>query len=218
MPRAGAAAGEQASPSVQDGRRAVDPKLAAAYRISAALRRTNDLLKAATAPLDVLDRVAEACEAAADELAAASEHPEQITDWAQHSRLYPHHSPVTGRANAGAPVLKASLSDGKFVMEGVFRRSHEGGPGTVSGGVIAGVLDDVLGRVQYLTGLEGSAVTGSITVRFVRPAPLYRHLRFTGWIDRHEGRKRFSIATCTDGETLIAEAEAIFIERRQPDV
>jgi acyl-CoA thioesterase FadM len=50
-----------------------------------------------------------------------------------------------------------------------------------------------------------------LTVRYRRPTPLDRDLRFEGRLDRVEGRKIFTSGSCFDGETLTAEAEGLFI-------
>ena len=55
-------------------------------------------------------------------------------------------------------------------------------------------------------------MTGTLVVRYRKPTPLYREVRFTGRVDSVDGRKIFTSATLHDGETLCAEAEAIFVQ------
>jgi acyl-CoA thioesterase FadM len=62
---------------------------------------------------------------------------------------------------------------------------------------------------QSLGGQPG--MTGTLTVRYVRPTPLRTELHMVGWVERVEGRKIFCRGTIHAGETLCAEAEAVFI-------
>ena len=74
---------------------------------------------------------------------------------------------------------------------------------------LAAAFDEVLGMAQSLSGQAG--FTGTLTIRYRSPTPLYEDLRFRAWVDRVEGRKIFTSGTCHAGERLTAEAEGIFI-------
>jgi acyl-coenzyme A thioesterase PaaI-like protein len=80
--------------------------------------------------------------------------------------------------------------------------ANEGGPGVAHGGWTAGVLDEVLGHVPILHGQL--SVTGTLTVRFVRPVPILRPLVARAWVDRVEGVKWF-----ISGELLLASSNAV---------
>jgi acyl-CoA thioesterase FadM len=54
-------------------------------------------------------------------------------------------------------------------------------------------------------------MTGTLTIRYRRPTPLHTDLRFEGYLDRTEGRKKFTRGYLYAGEELTAEAEGIFI-------
>jgi acyl-CoA thioesterase FadM len=54
-------------------------------------------------------------------------------------------------------------------------------------------------------------MTATLTIRYRRPTPLHRDLRFEGVLERVDGRKIFTSGRCYDGETLTAEAEGLFI-------
>ena len=90
---------------------------------------------------------------------------------------------------------------------------HEGGPGVAHGGWTAGVLDEVLGHVPLLHGQM--SVTGTLTVRFVRPVPIERPLVARAWVDRRERRKWFlegELVLSSSGAVL-ATASGIFVSR-----
>ena len=63
------------------------------------------------------------------------------------------------------------------------------------------MLDEVIGHVPIQHGQM--SVTGTLTVRFVRPVPIERPLVARAWIDRVEGVKWF----CS-GELVLASSGA----------
>ncbi len=84
----------------------------------------------------------------------------------------------------------------------VCHADNEGGPGVAHGGWTAGVLDEVLGHVPILHGQL--TVTGTLTVRFVKPVPVERQLLARAWVDRVEGEKWF-----VSGELCLASSGAL---------
>ena len=68
------------------------------------------------------------------------------------------------------------------------------------GGVVAAMFDEVLGMTQSLSGQPG--MTGTLRIRYRRPTPLHRELRFEGTLDRVDGRKIFTTARCLDGDDV----------------
>ena len=79
---------------------------------------------------------------------------------------------------------------------------NEGGPGVAHGGWTAAVLDEVLGHAPILHGQM--AVTGTLTVRFVKPVPLERPLEARSWIERVDGSKWY-----VAGELVLASSGAV---------
>lgn len=64
---------------------------------------------------------------------------------------------------------------------------HEGGPDVAHGGVVAGILDEVLGHAAMSRGLL--VVTRTLTIDFIKPTPLGAPLTLTSRIDVVDGRK-----------------------------
>ncbi len=122
---------------------------------------------------------------------------------------YIAHGPLIGKLNPLAPPLKLKLKDNKILGSVSFGTSYEGPPGHVHGGYIAAVFDDLLGCAQSLSDKIG--VTGTITVKFCAPIPLYTDLRLEGILDRIEGRKIFVTGKMFAGDLLAAEATGIWI-------
>lgn len=78
---------------------------------------------------------------------------------------------------------------GSVATELVCDESHEGGPGVAHGGWTAGALDELVGHVVLQHGKL--AVTGKLTVQFLRPVPINRPLRATARRVREENGRWF---------------------------
>lgn len=85
----------------------------------------------------------------------------------------------------------------------------EGPPGCVHGGYIAYLYDCIMGHHNQMVGVPG--MTGTLEVRYRRPAPLYADLRFEVRTSRTSGRKILDEATLWLGDELVSEATGLFI-------
>jgi uncharacterized protein (TIGR00369 family) len=92
----------------------------------------------------------------------------------------------------------------------VFDERHEGAPGYVHGGAVAAMLDDALGSV--LLAIKTPAVTANLTVDYRKPIFLGRELTAEAWCDHVDGRKIHLAGRLLDGDTVLAETTALFIE------
>jgi acyl-coenzyme A thioesterase PaaI-like protein len=127
-------------------------------------------------------------------------------------------SPIIGLASPlAAPVVTYQRGDDRVEARATFGSAHEGVPGCVHGGIIASVFDEVLSFAQPPLGQPG--MTASLTIRYKAPTPLHRELVFEAALTGSEGRKIFAKGHCRAGDTITAEAEALFIritdERRK---
>jgi acyl-coenzyme A thioesterase PaaI-like protein len=122
--------------------------------------------------------------------------------------------PLAGPVNPVAPPIALRRDGGLAFGDATYDLRFEGLPGLVQGGFIAAAFDLILGQAVGLSG--GSGMTGSLSVRYVSPTPLYQPLRYASWLDRIEGRKTFAKGALTVAETgrVCAEAEAVFITPR----
>ncbi len=124
-------------------------------------------------------------------------------------------SPIVGEASPLSPRLDWDIVDDHVEARGVFTAAYEGPPSYVHGGMIALAFDEILGIANIAGGQPG--MTGTLTVRYRRPTPLFAELHFRAWIDRVEGRRVISKGELRAGEDLCAEAEGVFIQPR-PEV
>ncbi len=120
-------------------------------------------------------------------------------------------NPVTGFRNAIAPPLVMHEEpDGLWWSEFELGDAYQGPPGWVHGGVLAMVLDQLLGEAAS-DGLTKPLFTGTITLRYLRGTPLGR-LRAEAAIERTDGFKTFVSGHMSDAEGKTVEAEGIFIK------
>ena len=95
-------------------------------------------------------------------------------------------NPVTGLRNAIAPpMVMHQEPDGLWWSEFELGEAYQGPPGWVHGGVLALVLDQLLGEAAS-DGLTKPMFTGTITLRYLRGTPLGR-LRAEAAIERTDG-------------------------------
>ena len=87
---------------------------------------------------------------------------------------------------------------------------HVGFPGVTHGGLIAAVMDDVMGRHAVLR--RRWVVTARMEVRYRSAAPLGMTLRFEAWATRHRRTSMHAEARALlpDG-TVVAEASGTFL-------
>ena len=184
--------------------------------MAAALRRLNIALVAAELDDDEIDAASARAEQLADhleQLAAGQRRQRRQPDPRGRAQEFLPTSPVIGLANAVAPPVEIELVEGEIRGRGWFDYPYEGPPTCVHGGIIALVLDEVLGAANIAAGAPG--MTGTLTIRYRKPTPLRTELRIVG---RHQGRDPGSSRKIRAwggiyvGDTLTAEAEGIFVE------
>jgi acyl-coenzyme A thioesterase PaaI-like protein len=120
-------------------------------------------------------------------------------------------NPVTGFRNAIAPpLLMHEEPDGLWWSEFELGEAYQGPPGWVHGGILALVLDQILGEAAS-DGLSKPMFTGTITMRYLRGTPLGR-LRAEAAIERIDGYKTFVSGHVSDADGKTVEAEGIWIK------
>jgi acyl-coenzyme A thioesterase PaaI-like protein len=169
------------------------------------------------APVEELRAAAEGLERYAERL---HEHPRlrRVLGFAESANAgdvvgFFDQSPLIGLANPLAPPISVTRTGETSALGTVrFGSAYEGPPGSVHGGFVAAAFDEVLGFVQSLCGNPG--FTGTLTVRYRRPTPLHRELRFSGELVEQLGRKTLTTGCVHAGDLLCAEAEAVFVAAR----
>ena len=190
-------------------------------RLAAEVRRLSALVAGRPIPDEVLARAATEAGALADRLAGAAAPgkaprgmPGPDGRLAGHPQDFFPTSPVFGYANPVAPpvdVWVAAGEDGSKELRGrvTFDYPYEGPPTCVHGGVIAELLDELLGAVNIVVGRAG--FTGTLTIRYRRPTPLLVPLDVVARQVGAEGRKIFAEGSISYEGQVTAEAEGVFI-------
>lgn len=103
--------------------------------------------------------------------------------------------------------------NGVVVSRVVCGPEEEGGPQVAHGGWTAGVMDELVGHTLLMNNEFG--VTGTLTVKFVRPVPIDWKLVGRAWVTGRENRKVFVKATLEleKSGAIVAEADAVMIKR-----
>jgi acyl-coenzyme A thioesterase PaaI-like protein len=115
-----------------------------------------------------------------------------------------------GGENPGSIGLRFVAHGERVRATCTFDERHQGAPGFVHGGSLATAIDDTLGTLLVL--LRRPAVTARLEVDYRSPAFLGRAMALEAWAEEIEGRKLHLAATVRDGDTLVAEARALFLE------
>ena len=131
--------------------------------------------------------------------------------FAEGRRGRPWGNAVVGLRNPIAPPLVIERhpdENGEVWSDFHLGAAYEGPPDHVHGGVLALVLDQLLGESAGAGGRPG--MTGTLTLVYRRPTPL-GDLRTEAWIDRTEGHKTWAKGHILGPEGVTVEAEGVFI-------
>ncbi len=118
-----------------------------------------------------------------------------------------------GGANARGMQLTFEQDDEARRIRGSFRLSadYQGGTGFVHGGIVATLLDEVMAKVSRFEG--DHAVTGELTVEYVKPVPVDRDLLVEGWEVERNGRNLLRQGEIRDASgALLARGKGRFVQ------
>ena len=185
--------------------------------LAESLRRLIDVSIRTEVDADVVAAAKAKIDAAADELGASTgagsfglRHGRRRT-----SRMV-WGNVVIGLRNPVAPPLTVHHdADGSVWTEFMLGAAYEGPTGHVHGGMCALILDHVLGATAHLPGRP--AVTGTLTLRYLRGTRLNRRLRARAHVDRVEGVKTFAVGGIEDDEGVTVEADGVFIHPKRQE-
>lgn len=120
---------------------------------------------------------------------------------------------------AGVHVRFYEPGDGTVLARFCGQEIHQGYPGRFHGGVLAGILDETLGRAIRLEhGDDVWGVTAELTIRYRQPAPLETELEAVGRITAERSRlfEASGEILLPDG-TVAVEASGKFV-KLLPDI
>jgi acyl-coenzyme A thioesterase PaaI-like protein len=115
-------------------------------------------------------------------------------------RLHPSSIGIEFRRDGTTSVTARCTVHGMF----------QGPPGRAHGGTVALIVDELMGVVNRVAGRR--AFTARLQVHLRAPAPVDVELRFRAWEHEVDGRKVVIRAEGRSDDTLVVEADALFIE------
>jgi uncharacterized protein (TIGR00369 family) len=122
---------------------------------------------------------------------------------------------ICGKQNiAGVKVSFYEPGDGTVLARFSGQEKHQGYPGRFHGGVIAGILDETLGRAIRLAHADDVwGVTAELTVRYRKPVPIGIELQAVGRISKELSRmfEATGAILLPDGQ-VAAEAHGKFVK------
>jgi len=109
------------------------------------------------------------------------------------------------------PMSSRKTGDGRIEGWARFARFHLGRNGAVHGGALGMLFDTVLGlTASVLTGSRRQR-TAYLRINYRNIVPIEKELQFDAGIDHVDGRKIFVSSRLCDGDTLLTEADALFV-------
>lgn len=169
-----------------------------------AVRKLQDHARAADAPDDVITEAADLLEKVSALLS-----PFDTDEWQSPSgrRL---DLPVRGNILT-IPMSTHKTQDGRIEGWARFARFHLGRNGAVHGGALGLLFDTLLGlTASVLTGSPRQR-TAYLTINYRNIVPIEKTLQIDAGVDRVDGRKIFVSGRLSDGDTLLTEADALFV-------
>ncbi|MEE6139619.1 PaaI family thioesterase [Mycobacterium sp. 050128] len=170
-----------------------------------AVRRLQDHARAVDAPDEIITEAADTLEKLSALLS-----PYDADEWASPSGRRMD-LPLRGNILT-VPIGAHKTEDGRMAGWARFARFHLGRNGAVHGGSLGMLFDSVLGlTTSVLTGSPRQR-TAYLKIDYRNIVPIEKELQFDAGIDKVDGRKIFVSGKLTDGDTLLAEAEALFVK------
>lgn len=133
----------------------------------------------------------------------------ELNDTTDYQRCF-----ACGQHNPYGLHLVFRQEDQSIVADFQPREEHQGFPGILHGGIVAAVLDEVLGRTSLLGIHPAWTMTGRLEIRYRRHVPYGPLLRVRATLETERRRMlqaRGVLSLAEDEQTVLAEASGIFL-------
>ncbi len=169
-----------------------------------AVRKLQDHARAVDAPDQVITEAADQLEKLSALLS-----PFDADEWESPSG---RRMDLPMRGNILSIPMKASKGDdGRIHGWARFARFHLGRNGAVHGGALGMLFDSVLGLTSSVLTGGPYQRTAYLKIDYRHIVPIEKELQFEAGVDRVDGRKIFVSGRLSDGDTLLTEADALFV-------
>lgn len=182
-----------------------------------AARLTRDLISVLVSDADSRELAADIA-AIAGKLKEAAARPELVEVIDPHvveGHIEDDITPATSARNPIAPPMYIERSGEESRCEIVLARQYQGPPERVHGGILALMLDQVLGHAAH-AGDQPRAFTRYLNIAYEAATPLGVPLLVRGRISRVDGRKRFLRGEVMLGDEVMVSAEGLWVAPRVP--
>lgn len=109
------------------------------------------------------------------------------------------------------PMSARKTDDGRIQGWARFARFHLGRNGAVHGGALGLLFDTVLGLTSSVLTGGPYQRTAYLKIDYRHIVPIDKKLQIEAGVDHVDGRKIFVSGRLTDGDTLLTEADALFV-------
>jgi acyl-coenzyme A thioesterase PaaI-like protein len=116
---------------------------------------------------------------------------------------------VAGAANPMGLAAQLWRDGDVACMQVTLGKAFEGAPGRAHGGVIAALLDEVMGLMNVIHG--AMAYTAQLDITYIAPTPVGEPIVARAWLAEQDNRKQYVEATLHANQQLVARAKALFI-------
>lgn len=170
-----------------------------------AVRRLQDHARAVDAPDEVITEAADTLEKLSTLLS-----PYDADEWQSPSGRRMD-LPLRGNVLT-VPIGSGKTEDGRIAGWARFARFHLGRNGAVHGWSLGMLFDNVLGLTASVLSGNPRQRTAYLKINYRNIVPIEKELQFDAGIDSVDGRKIFVSGRLCDGDTLLAEADALFVK------
>jgi acyl-coenzyme A thioesterase PaaI-like protein len=130
---------------------------------------------------------------------------------AEREQVFARRIELPGRGQTMSPALVVREASPERVTGSVrYGRYFLGGNGAVHGGAVSLLFDEVFGRLA--NSHRAPSRTAYLKTDFRAVTPVGQDLGVEVWLERIDGRKRYVRGALRHGDTVCAEAEALFLE------
>jgi acyl-coenzyme A thioesterase PaaI-like protein len=116
---------------------------------------------------------------------------------------------VAGAANPMGLAAQLWRDGDTACMRVTLGKAFEGAPGRAHGGVVAALLDEVMGLMNVIHG--AMAFTATLDITYHAPTPVGEPIIARAWLARRDGRKHSVESTLHAEDVLVASAKGLFI-------
>lgn len=141
--------------------------------------------------------------------AEAMIHDPSIESWED----YVDRSPVSGRLNPLAPPLDFAIGDDHTARSTTrLGLAYQGPPGRVHGGIVATLLDHIMG---YAAGTVGRWIfTRTLTIDYDQAVPLFDEIELVARVEQIDGRKIWVTGEILAGGVALVRARGLWLPPR----